>query len=47
MKTFELSGKVRESVGKKDAKKLRGEGLVPCVLYGVCRRANPLLNYSR
>ncbi len=34
MKTFELSGKVRESVGKKDSKKLRNEAKVPCVLYG-------------
>jgi large subunit ribosomal protein L25 len=34
MKTFELSGKLRESVGKKDSKKLRNEGKVPCVLYG-------------
>lgn len=34
MKTVSLSGSSRESVGKKDAKKLRGEGQVPCVLYG-------------
>lgn len=34
MKTFDLTGKVRESLGKKDAKKLRNEEKVPCVLYG-------------
>jgi len=34
MKIFELSGSVRESVGKKDSTKLRNEGKVPCVLYG-------------
>ena len=34
MKTFDLAGKERESVGKKDSKKLRNEEKVPCVLYG-------------
>ncbi len=34
MKTVSLSGSLRESVGKKDAKKHRKEGKVPCVLYG-------------
>lgn len=34
MKTVSMSGSLRESVGKKDAKKLRAEGKVPCVLYG-------------
>ena len=34
MKTVSLSGSLRENVGKKDAKKLRKEGLVPCVLLG-------------
>lgn len=34
MKLFELSGSLRTALGKKDAKKLRGEGQVPCVLYG-------------
>ena len=34
MKTVSLSGSPRESVGKKDAKKQRREGKVPCVLYG-------------
>jgi len=34
MKTAQLSGSLRANVGKKDAKALRNEGLVPCVLYG-------------
>ncbi|MHC1706429.1 MAG: 50S ribosomal protein L25/general stress protein Ctc [Bacteroidales bacterium] len=34
MKTVSMSGSLRENVGKKDAKKLRREGKVPCVLYG-------------
>lgn len=34
MKTVSLSGSLRENVGKKDAKKVRNEGQVPCVLYG-------------
>ena len=34
MKTVSLSGSPRESVGKKDAKKHRREGMVPCVMYG-------------
>ena len=34
MKTVSMSGSLRESVGKKDAKKHRREGRVPCVLYG-------------
>lgn len=34
MKTFELQGTKRESVGKKEAKNLRKEGKIPCVLYG-------------
>jgi len=34
MKSVSLSGSLRESVGKKDAKKNRREGKVPCVLYG-------------
>lgn len=29
-----MSGSLRGNVGKKDAKRLRQEGLVPCVLYG-------------
>ena len=34
MKQVSLSGSPRENVGKKDAKKHRREGTVPCVLYG-------------
>jgi len=34
MKTVSLSGSLRENVGKKDAKKNRKEGKVPCVIYG-------------
>ena len=33
MKTAQLSGSLRANVGKKDAKAIRNEGLVPCVLY--------------
>jgi len=34
MKVASLSGSSRESVGKKNARQLRANGLVPCVLYG-------------
>lgn len=34
MKKAQLSGSLRANVGKKDAKALRNDGLVPCVLYG-------------
>lgn len=34
MKTVSVSGSPREGVGKKDAKRLRRQGLIPCVLYG-------------
>jgi large subunit ribosomal protein L25 len=34
MKQVSLSGSLRENVGKKDAKKHRREGNVPCVMYG-------------
>ncbi|MFP4059196.1 MAG: 50S ribosomal protein L25/general stress protein Ctc [bacterium] len=34
MKFIDLKGSIRESVGKKDSKKLRKKGNVPCVLYG-------------
>ena len=34
MKTVSMSGSLRENVGKKDAKQLRREEKVPCVLYG-------------
>ena len=34
MKKVSLSGSPRENVGKKDAKDLRRQGQIPCVLYG-------------
>jgi len=34
MKTVSLSGSLRENVGKKDAKKHRKAGFIPCVMYG-------------
>ncbi len=34
MKIISMSGSLRENVGKKDAKALRRQGKVPCVLYG-------------
>ena len=34
MKSVSVSGSLRGNVGKKDAKKCRVEGNVPCVLYG-------------
>jgi large subunit ribosomal protein L25 len=34
MKVVSLSGSLRENVGKKDAKKIRNNGGVPCVIYG-------------
>lgn len=34
MKTVSISGSLRENVGKKDARDLRNQGNVPCVVYG-------------
>ncbi|WP_295649004.1 50S ribosomal protein L25/general stress protein Ctc [uncultured Mucilaginibacter sp.] len=34
MKSITISGSLRENVGKRDAKQLRYDGLVPAVLYG-------------
>lgn len=34
MRKVSMSGSPRENVGKKDAKGLRKEGMIPCVLYG-------------
>ena len=34
MKTIEIKGHLRESLGTKNAKQLRREGQVPCVVYG-------------
>ncbi|MDD2488983.1 MAG: 50S ribosomal protein L25/general stress protein Ctc [Bacteroidales bacterium] len=34
MKTVSMSGSLRQNVGKKDAKELRRQSRVPCVVYG-------------
>ena len=34
MRVVSMSGSLRENVGKKDAKKIRKDGGVPCVIYG-------------
>jgi large subunit ribosomal protein L25 len=34
MKTVSMSGSLRENVGKKDARKHRKDGEIPCVIYG-------------
>ncbi|MCD7961995.1 MAG: 50S ribosomal protein L25/general stress protein Ctc [Rikenellaceae bacterium] len=34
MKTFEIKGRKRDGFGKKETKKVRSEGQVPCVIYG-------------
>lgn len=34
MKTVSISGSPRESVGKRDARKSRNQGKIPCVMYG-------------
>jgi len=34
MKTIEIIGFKRANLGKKDAKAIRAEGMVPCVMYG-------------
>src|SRR5690554_1165786 len=34
MKSLKIAGQKRESLGKKDAQKLREQGLIPGVLYG-------------
>jgi large subunit ribosomal protein L25 len=34
MKSIAISGSARQNVGKRDAKELRYQGLVPAVLYG-------------
>ncbi len=40
MKEFNLSGKKRDVLGKKAARQLRREGLVPCNLYGEAKDEN-------
>ncbi len=39
MKSFQLEGVVREDFGKKAARELRKENMVPCNLYGVAKDA--------
>lgn len=34
MKTVSISGSLRSNVGTKDARALRAQGLIPCVIYG-------------
>jgi len=34
MKSLEISGKIRQTTGKKNSKNIRKQDLVPCVLYG-------------
>ena len=50
MKEFSVSGQKRATTGKKAAKELRKEGLVPCNLYGEKKGENglsPLLSCAR
>jgi len=50
MKEVSLSGSLRENVGKKDAKKHRKEGKIPCVLYGGKEQIHftvPELNFGK
>ena len=42
MKTFQLNAQVRESKGKKEAKTLRKQGLLPAVIYGDGKEATML-----
>ncbi len=44
MKTVSMSGSPRENVGKKDAARLRREGLVPAVVYGGDKQIHISLN---
>jgi large subunit ribosomal protein L25 len=46
MKTVSMSGFLRESVGKKDAKKSRQQGMVPCVMYGGAKQMHFLIEES-
>jgi large subunit ribosomal protein L25 len=48
MKTLEMIGYKRANLGKSDAKKLRAEGRVPCVLYGGKEQLHfetPMINF--
>ncbi|MDR2083474.1 MAG: 50S ribosomal protein L25 [Bacteroidales bacterium] len=44
MKSISLSGSSRKNVGKKDAKKVRNEGMVPAVIYGGNEQHHVLLS---
>jgi large subunit ribosomal protein L25 len=44
MKTVSMSGALRAHVGKKDAKKSRNEGKIPCVLYGGKEQVHFVMN---
>ena len=46
MKTFELKGEVRDDFGKKAARSLRSEGLIPCVVYGGHNEKNQNINFT-
>lgn len=46
MKTFELKGEVRDDFGKKAARSLRSEGLIPCVVYGGPGDENQNTNFT-
>ncbi len=46
MKTFEIKGHLRTATGKKDSKILRGQELVPCVLYGGSENIHFYLPFS-
>ena len=48
MKTLEIIGNKRANLGKSDAKKLRADGKVPCVLYGGKEQVHfetPMINF--
>jgi len=50
MKTLEIIGNKRANLGKIDAKKLRAEGNVPCVLYGGKEQLHfetPMINFRK
>src|SRR5688572_12620074 len=49
MKSFQLAGTKRPSTSKADTKKLRNEGMVPCVIYGGSENVHfsaPILDFK-
>ncbi|MBQ0015607.1 MAG: 50S ribosomal protein L25 [Bacteroidales bacterium] len=46
MRVVSMSGSLRENVGKKDAKALRREDKVPCVMYGKTEQVQFALNQT-